>query len=66
LRVAGLGAGHENTFHDLRRTYACERMRALEPHRGRLGAAVLVSRELGHNRTEVLEWYIDFDAGEAA
>lgn len=58
LRRAELGKKQGNTFHDMRRSYACDRMRALEPVRGRTAAALLVARELGHNRTEVLEWYM--------
>ena len=60
LREAGVGRETDTTFHDLRRTYVVERMdelindRGLDPER----AAALVAREVGHSRTEVLEWYL--------
>lgn len=60
LQAAGMSRASGVVFHDLRRTYACERMdylirdRKMSPDR----AAQLVARELGHGRTEVLRWYI--------
>lgn len=60
LRAAGIGRATDQTFHDLRRTYLCERMRFLVMTKGmnRDQAATLVSREAGHHRLEILEWYI--------
>ncbi len=60
FRKAGLGQKTDAVFHDLRRTFACERMKYLMEFRGRSrdDAARLVARELGHSRTEILEWYI--------
>jgi integrase len=73
LRSVGVGRDTGTTFHDLRRTYADERMRDLMTTRGLSWeeAARIVARELGHGRTEVLDWYIATDeegdfAGEAA
>ncbi len=67
LRAAGFRKDEGRTFQDLRRTYAVERMRGLVGGgSGRERAAQLVARELGHHRTEVLDWYIaadDLDAG---
>jgi len=60
FRKAGLGQETDTVFHDTRRTFACERMKYLMEIRGRSreDAAALVARELGHGRTEILEWYI--------
>jgi integrase len=60
LRAAGMSRASGVVFHDLRRTYACERMDYLVRERKMLPerAAQLVARELGHGRTEVLRWYI--------
>ena len=65
LRKAGMGRKTNVLFHDLRRTYAVERMKGLLA-RGvrRDDAARLVARELGHSRTEILEWYIGSEEGE--
>lgn len=60
LRAAGVGRATDQTFHDLRRTYLCERMKYLilvkkmDRHR----AATVVAREAGHHREEILEWYL--------
>lgn len=61
LRKVGIGRETDMTFHDLRRTYACERMAYLITVKGMSvqSAAGLVSRELGHHRTEILRWYWD-------
>jgi integrase len=67
LRAIGVGQATDTTFHDLRRTFADERMREIMAARGcsREEAAKLVARELGHGRTEVLDWYLpDPDASE--
>jgi integrase len=70
FRKAGLGQEEDVVFHDLRRTFACERLKYLMDVRGRSreDAAALVARELGHGRTEILEWYIspDGDPAQAA
>ena len=68
LRAAGMGQASNTLYHDLRRTYAAERMKYLLA-RGvsRQEAARLVARELGHGRTEVLGWYLeDSDDAQAA
>jgi len=65
LRSIGVGRATDTTFHDLRRTYAVERMHEILATRGCSWeeAARVVARELGHNRTEVLDWYMtDADA----
>lgn len=61
LRAAGLSRESDKIFHDLRRTYIVERMRHLVTVRclSREDSARLVAREVGHNRTEVLNWYMD-------
>lgn len=72
LRSIGVGRASDTTFHDLRRTYAHERLESLMAERGcsRDEAAGIVARELGHNRTEVLDWYVadpdEDDAGAVA
>jgi len=66
FRGAGLGRKTDALYHDLRRTWACERMDYLQLHgRTRDAAAELVARELGHSRTEILEWYLA-DSTDAA
>jgi site-specific recombinase XerC len=67
LRKAGVGRATDQTFHDLRRTYLCERMKVLVSVKGldRDKAAAIVAREAGHHRLEILEWYIA-DSDEAA
>ncbi len=66
LRKVGISKKDGRIFHDIRRAYAVERMQGLiERHWTRERAAQLVARELGHHRTEVLDWYIaeaDLDA----
>lgn len=59
LRAVGIGQKGSHVFHDYRRTYAVERLRE-QIARGRdcLAAAKLLSREVGHSRTDVLAWYI--------
>jgi len=56
LRGVGVGRASGTTFHDLRRSYAVSRMKDL-PVRGhsREAAAHLVSHEIGHHRTQVLQ-----------
>jgi len=67
FRAAGLGRKTDAVYHDLRRTYACERMNYLMIHgRSREQAAALVARELGHSRLEILEWYLPDTGGDAA
>ncbi len=69
LRAAGMGRAKDVLFHDLRRTYAAWRMRYLIQVRGLDPEAAqrIVARELGHNRLEVLHWYLeDQDLLEAA
>ena len=65
FRAAGLSKAQDATFHDLRRNMAARRMEGLI-RRGvdRFAAAKLVSKELGHNRVEILQWYVDFEALE--
>ena len=64
LRKAGLGKEFDATVQDLRRTYIVERMdylihvRHLDPQE----AAEIVAREVGHHRTEVLQWYVEVGA----
>ena len=60
LRAVGISKQEDTTFHDLRRTYAIERVRFLTDQKrmSRNQAAVLVSHEMGHNRTEILNWYL--------
>jgi hypothetical protein len=60
LRGAGVGRATDQTFHDLRRTYLCERMKFLITVKGmdRDRAAAIVAREAGHHREEILEWYL--------
>jgi site-specific recombinase XerC len=59
LRNAGLGRQTDLSFHDLRRTYVVERLEKLASDLGDipLHVALLVAREVGHGRTEVLRWY---------
>lgn len=69
LRAAGMGRAEDVLFHDLRRTYAVWRMLYLIQVRGLHPEAAqrIVARELGHNRLEVLQWYLeDQDLLEAA
>jgi len=69
LRKAGMGRKTDVLYHDLRRTYAGERMHFLMRTRGLSSerAQELVTRELGHSRLEVLRWYLeDQDLMEAA
>jgi|GEM_PF-1735027 len=67
FRAAGISRKTDAIFHDLRRTYACERVNNLMLHgRTREQAAELVARELGHSRTEILEWYIAEHHGDHA
>jgi hypothetical protein len=60
LRAAGIGRATDQTFHDLRRTYICERMKHLVLVKGmdRHRASGIVAREAGHHRVEILEWYV--------
>jgi site-specific recombinase XerC len=61
LRAAGMSRKVDAVFHDLRRTWAGERMhhlirvRGLDPEH----AQRIVTRELGHGRLEVLRWYLE-------
>ena len=67
LRALGISRQEGTTFHDLRRTYAIERMKYLADRKG-MGhhwAAQLVAREMGHHRTEVLDWYLAACSGPA-
>jgi len=61
LRAAGMGRAADVLYHDLRRTYAGERMHYLIRMRGLTpeDAQRIVTRELGHNRREVLRWYLE-------
>jgi site-specific recombinase XerC len=61
LRKAGLSKKADTVFHDLRRTYAGERMHYLIKVRGldQDHAERIVTRELGHSRREVLRWYLE-------
>lgn len=67
LRAAGFSREKDQVFHDLRRSYAVERMDQLIRERrwDRHSASKLVSKELGHNRIEILDWYIDWEADAA-
>ncbi len=66
LRAAGIGRETDETFHDLRRKYLCDRMKFLAKVKGMppIEAARLVSREAGHHRLEILDSYLS-DTGEA-
>ncbi len=67
LRSIGVGRATDTTFHDLRRSFAAERMREIMATRRCTWeeAARVVARELGHHRTEVIDWYVtDPDASE--
>ena len=61
LRAAGVGRHTDTSFHDLRRTYVVERMDSLVNGQGldREHAAAIVAHEVGHSRTEVLQWYLE-------
>ncbi len=61
LRAAGISRETDVLFHDLRRTYLVERMNYLVDvrHVRPEDAAKIVAREAGHNRTEVLRWYME-------
>jgi hypothetical protein len=61
LRKAGMSRETDTVFHDLRRTWAGERMHYLIRVRGldQERAERIVTRELGHNRREVLRWYLE-------
>lgn len=61
LRDAGISRETDSLFHDLRRTYLVERMHFLVDvrHLSPDDAAKIVAREAGHNRTEVLAWYLE-------
>jgi site-specific recombinase XerC len=61
LRKAGMSRKMDAVFHDLRRAYAGERMHYLIRVRGldQEHAERIVTRELGHNRREVLRWYLE-------
>jgi len=67
FRAAGLGRKTDAIYHDMRRTYARDRMGYLMLH-GRTPeqAAALVARELGHSRTDILGWYLTDGGGDAA
>jgi integrase-like protein len=60
LRAAGMGKQFDATFQDCRRTYVAERMKYLiqERHLTPDAASRIVAREVGHHRTEVLQWYV--------
>jgi hypothetical protein len=64
LRAIGIGQEFGTVFHDYRRTYIGERVLRLVKHEGHSveDAVHLVTREVGHNRAEVMQWYIDFEA----
>ena len=61
FRKAGLSKEEDTVFHDLRRTYAGQRMHYLIRVRGldQEHAERIVTRELGHSRREVLRWYLE-------
>ena len=61
LRKAGIGKQFDETFHDCRRTYIVERMDYLVRmrHLDQEVAARIVAREVGHHRTEILQWYLE-------
>lgn len=60
LRAAGISRETDVIFHDIRRSYLVERMKFLVDvrHLSPDAAAKIVAREAGHNRTEVLRWYV--------
>jgi integrase len=60
LRSIGVGRDSGTTFHDLRRSFAADRMVHLVKVRGYSveEAIHVVARELGHSRAEVIEWYL--------
>lgn len=54
-----LGRKFDSRFHDLRRTFANSEMERLIAKGQTLEeAADIVSKELGHNRVEILEAYV--------
>ena len=59
LRALGLGRKLSYEFHDLRRTFINEEIKRLigKGHAAST-AAKLVAKAVGHNRTEVLRWYM--------
>ena len=59
LRELGIGRNHAWTFHDLRRTFAVDEMdRLVAKGHSEAEAAKIVSKQLGHNRIEVINWYV--------
>ncbi len=59
LRSAGLSRRQDEVFHDLRRTWADEEFKRLrEKGHSIREAAHIVAKRLGHNRIEVLRWYL--------
>jgi len=59
MRKAGLGRNQEDVFHDLRRTWADQEFTRLRAKGHSVEeAAKIVSKRLGHNRLEVLRWYL--------
>jgi len=64
LREAGLSREKDEVFHDLRRTWADEEFKRLRDKGHSIReAAHIVSKRLGHNRIEVLRWYLPGGAG---
>jgi hypothetical protein len=61
FRAAGLSRSDGDVFHDLRRTWADQELARLRAKGHSVEeAAKIVSKRLGHNRLEVLRWYLPF------
>ena len=59
FRAAGLSREVDHVFHDLRRTWADEEFARLRAKGLSIrAAATIVAKRLGHNRLEVLKWYL--------
>jgi len=59
FRAAGLSRREGDVFHDLRRTWADKEFARLRAKGHSIEeAAKIVSKRLGHNRLEVLKWYL--------
>jgi integrase len=67
LRAVGIFRASGSTFHDLRRTFADRELKRLigKGHTPEQ-AAKIVSKELGHNRVEILKAYTNIVSGERA
>ncbi len=65
LQAAGLSRSTDEAFHDLRRTFAVREIdRLVAKGMSRADAAKNVAKKLGHNRVEVIRWYVDMSGSE--